>query len=95
MKFFKNDKEDKAVKEFVSVMMNSKTILKNARFYEKETFAYYKRLITAMKKLNKVSDFFSREDAKKWKLEINKLADKEMEKLKKYHNKMKELANNL
>ena len=47
MKFFKNDKEDKAVKEFVSVMMNSKTILKNARFYEKETFAYYKRLITA------------------------------------------------
>ncbi len=95
MKFFKNDKEDKAVKEFVSVMMNSKTVLKNARFYEKETFAYYKRLITAMKKLNKVSDFFSKEDAKKWKLEINKLADKEMEKLKKYHDKMKELAKDL
>ena len=95
MKFFKNDKEDKAVKEFVSVMMNSKTVLKNARFYEKETFAYYKRLITAMKKLDKVSDFFSRDDAKKWKLEINKLADKEMEKLKKYHDKMKELAKDL
>lgn len=95
MKFFKNDKEDKAVKEFVSVMMNSKTVLKNARFYEKETFAYYKRLITAMKKLNKVSDFFSKEDAKKWKLEINKLADKEMEKLKKYHDKMKALAKDL
>lgn len=95
MKFFKDEKEDKAVKEFVSVMMNSKTILKNARFYEKETFAYYKRLITAMKKLNKVSDFFSREDAKKWKLEINKLADKEMEKLKKYHDKMKALAKDL
>jgi hypothetical protein len=95
VKFFKDEKEDKAVKEFVSVMMNSKTILKNARFYEKETFAYYKRLITAMKKLNKVSDFFSREDAKKWKLEINKLADKEMEKLKKYHDKMKALAKDL
>lgn len=95
MKFFKDEKEDKAVKEFVSVMMNSKTILKNARFYEKETFAYYKRLITAMKKLNKVSDFFSRDDAKKWKVEINKIADKEMAKLKKYHNKMKELAEDL
>ena len=95
MKFFKNDKEDKAVKEFVSVMMSSKTILKNARFYEKETFGYDKRLITAMKKLNKVSDFFSREDAKKWNIEINKLADKEMEKLKKYHDKMKELAKDL
>ena len=95
MKFFKDDKEDKAVKEFVSIMMNSKTILKNARFYEKETFAYYKRLITAMKKLNKVSDFFSREDAKKWKIEINKLADKEMAKLKKYHDRMKELAKDL
>jgi len=95
MKFFKDEKEDKAVKEFVSVIMNSKTILKNARFYEKETFAYYKRLITAMKKLNKVSDFFSREDAKKWKIEINKLANKEMAKLKKYHDKMKELAEDL
>ena len=92
MKFFKNKTEDEAVKEFVSVLMNSKTILKNARFYEKETFAYYKRLITSMKKLNKVSGFISREDAKKWKIEIEKLADKEMNKLKKYHDKMKELA---
>ena len=95
MKFFKSDKEDKAVKEFVSVMMSSKTILKNARFYEKETFAYYKRLITAMKKLNKVSNFFSREKDKKWNIKINKLADKEMEKLKKYHDKMKKLAKDL
>ena len=45
-----------------------------------------------MKKLNKVSGFISREDAKKWKIEIEKLADKEMNKLKKYHDKMKELA---
>ena len=92
MKFFKNKSEDEAVKEFVSVLMNAKTILKNARFYEKETFAYYKRLINSMKMLNKVSGFVSREDAKKWKIEIEKLADKEMNKLKKYHDKMKELA---
>ena len=29
---------------------------------------------------------------KKWKIEIEKLADKEMNKLKKYHDKMKKLA---
>lgn len=75
----------KAFIKFIEVCEGSKVVLKTSKFYEKQTFAYYKRLTTAVRNLQKHSTLLSPSQIKKIKADTRKLLKVEMDRMKKIH----------
>ena len=78
-------KAEKAFMKFLEVCEGSKVVLKTSKFYEKQTLAYYKRLTTAMRNLQKHSAFLSPIQLKKIKVDTKKLLKVEMDRMRKIH----------
>lgn len=76
---------EKAFIKFIEVCEGSKVVLKTSKFYEKQTLAYYKRLITAVRNLQKHSNFLGPTHIKKIKTDTRKLLKIEMDRMKKIH----------
>ena len=74
-----------AFMKFIEVCEGSKVVLKTSKFYEKQTFSYYKRLTTAVRNLQKHSTFLSPAHIKKIKTDTRKLLKVEMDRMKKIH----------
>lgn len=79
------NKAEKAFMKFIEVCQSSKVVLKTSKFYEKQTLAYYKRLTTAARNLQKYSNVFSPNLIKKIKADTRKLLKVEMDRMKKIH----------
>ena len=75
----------KAFIKFIEVCEGSKVVLKTSKFYEKQTLAYFKRLTTATRNLQKHSTFLSPTQIKKIKADTRKLLKVEMDRMKKIH----------
>ena len=71
--------------KFIEVCQGSKVVLKTSKYYEKQTLAYYKRLTTALRNLQKHSTVFTSSQIKKIKADTRKLLKVEMDKMKNIH----------
>ena len=76
---------ERALIKFFEVCENSKIVLKTGAFYEKQSLTYYKRLTTALRNLQKHSNFLSPTQIKKIKIDTMKLLNIEMDRIKKIH----------
>ena len=81
-----NIKAMNAFMKFIEVCESSKVILKTGAYYEKQSLAYYKRLTTAIRNLQKLSNFLTPIQIKKIKTDTRKLLKVEMNRMKRIHN---------
>ena len=74
-----------ALMKFFEVAESGEILFKTGAFYQKETLRYFKRLINALKNLQKHGDLYTDKEIKKVKVEANRLLDKEMKRIKYIH----------
>ena len=82
-------REENALMKFLEVVESGKILFKTSAFYQKETLRYFKRLINALKNLQKHGDLFTDKEIKKVQVEANRMLDKEMKKIKYIHSATK------
>jgi len=83
-------REENALMKFLEVVESGKILFKTGAFYQKETLRYFKRLINALKNLQKHDDLYTDKEIKKVQVEANRLLDKEMKRIKYIHSAAKE-----